>query len=102
MDFVMSVYEYTSSFPESEKFGLSSQMRRASISIPSNIAEGAGRLSRKDFSRYLNISLGSSSELETQLILAYKLGYGDAKLLLSDLEAIRKMLIGLIRSLKSD
>ncbi len=65
MDLVIQVYKITNSFPESEKFGLTSQIRRASVSIPSNIAEGAARESKKEFKRFLYISLGSAAELET-------------------------------------
>ena len=65
----------TSKFPEEEKYGLVSQLRRASISVPSNIAEGCSRKSKKDFSRFLVIALGSCYEMETQLLLSYDVGF---------------------------
>ena len=72
---VKEVYLVTRDFPIEEKFGLASQIRRSAYSIPSNIAEGSGRNSNKDFSRFLEIALGSAFELETQLILAYDIDY---------------------------
>ncbi len=102
MDLVVSIYKYTENFPEKEKFGLTSQIRRSSISIPSNIAEGAGRSSRQDYVRFLYISLGSASELETQIEIAKSLGYIDNnKDLQNKLNSIRKLLIGLIKYQKS-
>ncbi len=92
--FCKDIYEITSSFPEIEKFGLISQLRRASVSIPSNIAEGASRRSNKDFARFLEIAIGSCYELETQLLIANDLGFLKAenlKSLLPKLEAIIKM-----------
>ncbi|MBR8769056.1 four helix bundle protein [Porphyromonas levii] len=71
----MSVYEITRSFPVDEKFGLSSQLRRAAVSIASNIAEGASRSSEIDFARFLEIALGSAFEVETQITMASLLGY---------------------------
>jgi len=73
MDLVIEIYEMTNSFPSDERFGLISQMRRSALSIPSNIAEGAGRNSSKDFARFLAIAKGSCSELETQLEVSYRL-----------------------------
>lgn len=74
---VKDIYAVTAKFPKSEQFGLTNQMRRASVSIPSNIAEGHVRNMTKEFCRYLNISLGSCAELETQLIIAKELGWLD-------------------------
>jgi len=73
--FCSQIYLVTASFPENEKFGLTNQLRRASVSVPSNIAEGCSRSSNKDFSRFLEIALGSTYEIETQLLIAFDLGY---------------------------
>jgi len=73
--FCSDIYMITSKFPESEKFGLSNQLRRASVSIPSNIVEGSSRISNKDFARFLQITLGSAYEIETQLLIAYDLKF---------------------------
>ena len=101
MDFVELIYKITGDFPESEKFGLTSQLRRASISIPSNLAEGSGRKSTKEFIQFLYIALGSSSEIETQLEIAMRLGYMKNQANTFDLLTdIRKLIQGLIRSLK--
>jgi four helix bundle protein len=90
----------TEEFPKSELYGLTSQMRRAAVSIASNISEGAGRNSRKEFKQFLSISQGSVAELETQLIIAEKLGYcSDINSLFSELDEISKMIIGLIKTL---
>ena len=75
IELVKDVYDLTKNFPSDEKWGLINQIRRCSISIPSNIAEGSGRNTNQDFSRFLGITLGSSYELETQLILAEKLNF---------------------------
>jgi four helix bundle protein len=74
IDFVKQVYEITDNFPASENYGLINQIRRAAVSIPSNIAEGQGRNSTKEFRQFLAISLGSLAELETQLIIAKEIG----------------------------
>lgn len=71
------IYSVTSDFPDAEKFGLTNQLRRASVSIPSNIAEGASRSSGKDFSRFLEIAIGSAYEVETQLLISSDLGFID-------------------------
>ena len=72
---VTEIYKSTSCFPKEETYGLTSQMRRCAVSIPSNIAEGAARNSKSEFLRYLYIALGSASELETQIIIAFNLDY---------------------------
>src|SRR5579862_7466163 len=77
MDLATLVYQSTESFPQKEVFGLTNQLRRAAVSIPSNIAEGQGRNSNLDFRRFLGISRGSLQEVETQLELARRLGYLD-------------------------
>lgn len=75
MSLVENIYEITRNFPKEEQYGLSVQMRRSSISVPSNIAEGFTRKQTKEFKRFLNISLGSLAELETQIILSFRLKY---------------------------
>jgi len=75
MELVTLVYRLANTFPSDEKFGLTSQIKRAAISIPSNLAEGAARKSSKEFIQFLHISLGSLSEIETQLDLAHRLGF---------------------------
>ena len=101
MHLVDSIYKVTKSFPNDELYGLTNQMRRAAISIPSNIAEGAARNSKNEFIQFLYISLGSLSELETQTIIANRLGYlTNPNNLLDDIEIIRKLINGLIYALK--
>jgi len=73
--FCSDIYSVTSTFPNDEKFGITNQLRRASVSIPSNIAEGSSRNSNKDFSRFLEIAIGSAYEIETQLLIASDLGF---------------------------
>jgi len=103
MDIAENIYTTTESFPTNEKFGLVSQMRRCAVSVPSNIAEGAGRNTKKEFANFLHISQGSLSELDTQLELSLKLKYIDT----STWDKLNNMLIeedkiisGLIRSQK--
>ncbi len=94
MDLVVEVYTLTKSFPKDEIYGLSSQMKRAAVSIPSNIAEGAGRNSNKDFARFLAISRGSGFELDTQLEIANRLSMiseSDKAHLMNKLEYISNM-----------
>lgn len=100
---VKDIYELTQQFPPSEIYGLTNQIRRAAVSIPSNIAEGQGRNSIKEFRQFLAIALGSLAELETQLIIAMEIGYlTDTVLpeLLMTIDRIRKMLRALAKSLK--
>ena len=97
----LMIYRETSDFPSEEKYGLISQLRRAAISIPSNIAEGEGR-NAKDFQRYLFIALGSLKELETQILISDALGYlgkGKAILLMEKASEIGRLMHGLSRSL---
>jgi four helix bundle protein len=102
MDLVTEIYRVTKNFPKEETYGLTNQMRRCVVSIPSNIAEGAGRNSKKEFVQFLYVALGSVSELETQLIIALNLAYlRDIKQFLYQIESIKKMLNGLINHLKS-
>ncbi|WP_179349213.1 four helix bundle protein [Winogradskyella pacifica] len=93
--FCSEIYAITSKFPDSEKFGLTNQLRRASVSIPSNIAEGSSRNSNKDFARFLQISIGSAYEIETQLLISADLNFIVEKELqscLSELGEIIKMI----------
>ena len=75
MDLAVDMYRVTASFPKEELYGLVSQMRRAATSVPSNIAEGAGRSSKRELNQFLSIASGSMSELDTQLTIALRLGY---------------------------
>jgi four helix bundle protein len=102
IDFVTIVYKQTNSFPKEEIYGLTSQIRRGAISIPSNIAEGAARRNKTEFRQFLHIALASAAEIETQLIISVNLNYipQDIQLeLTSELTIISKMLQGLIKSL---
>jgi four helix bundle protein len=102
MDFVLDLYKITETFPIAEKFGLVAQMQRAAVSICSNIAEGAGRFHPKEYVQFLYISMGSVSELETQLEISFRLGYVKSiEIERETLNRIRKMLIGLIKHIQS-
>lgn len=97
---VTDIYRLTAAFPESEKFGITNQMRRASVSIPSNIAEGSARHHANDFIHFLRIADGSAAELETQLIISEKLGFlTNTEKPVQEIIVIRRMLAALIKSL---
>jgi len=103
ISFVRKIYLLTKSFPSSELYGIVSQMQRAAVSIPSNIAEGAGRDSNAEFSRFVSISEGSAYEIETQIIIAYEIEYiteSEYNNLLHDVRELQRMLSGLKRSLQ--
>jgi four helix bundle protein len=100
IELVKLIYNLTSSFPKEEMYGLTSQIRRSGVSIPSNIAEGAARKSKKEFVQFLYIALGSIAELETQLIISKELGYIHDLKIFDDLERLKAKLLGLIRYVK--
>ena len=101
MDFVTDLYKLTKQFPPSELYGLTSQIKRAAVSIPSNIAEGAARKNTKEFIQFLHIALGSLAEIETQLEISSRLGYIKQPYSLEQKSiSIRRLIIGLITSLK--
>ena len=101
MDLVIAIYKETNSFPKEEVFGLTLQLRRAAISFPSNIAEGAARSSKKEFIQYSYIALGTLSELETQIIISSRLGYHNDESILGEIETLRKMTLNFIKYLKN-
>jgi four helix bundle protein len=96
MNLVEEVYRLTEKMPQSELYGLTSQIRRAAVSIPSNIAEGAARNHDREFVQFLYVSLGSLAELETQLLLAERLKFMNTPPL-DDLSEVKKLLLGLIK-----
>ena len=100
MALAKEIYILTAEFPKEETYGLVSQIRRASISISSNIAEGAARNSNKEFIQFLYVSLGSLAELETQLQLSKELGFLETEDMNGSIERIRRMLLGLIKHQK--
>ena len=105
MDFVTELYRELQRFPVHEKFGLSAQLQRAAVSIPSNIAEGAARKSTRELLQFLYIARGSLSELDTQLEICHRVGYFEKpafERIVGKLEAISKMLNGLIVSLEKE
>jgi four helix bundle protein len=103
--FTLQVYKITSSFPKDELYGLTSQMRRAAVSIPSNIAEGCGRNTQAELARFVHIAGGSASELEYQLILAHDLGYMGDEIypeLNSEINEIKRMLNGFEKAVQAN
>jgi four helix bundle protein len=105
VDLVLKVYRTTQSFPKSELYGLTNQIRRSAVSVPSNIAEGKGRSSDREFALFLSHARGSLLELETQLLVAAKLGYIDpqhSEVLAGKTEQLSKTLNALLTSVRSD
>jgi four helix bundle protein len=104
MDLVVNIYSLAKSFPDSERFGLTSQIQRAVVSIPSNIAEGHGRHGLREYLNHLSMAYGSLMEVETQIQIADRLSYSEksqVQTLLSDTQQLGRMLNGLKRSLRS-
>jgi four helix bundle protein len=104
-DLVLSVYRATAGFPSEEKYGLTSQLRRASVSIPANLAEGCGRHSDQDFARFVDFAMGSASEVEYHLLLARDLGLLDAAAhaVLDDRAVeVKRMLASFLGTLRAD
>ena len=101
MDLVTEIYSVTTNFPVDEKFGIVSQIRRAAVSIPSNIAEGCTRYSDKEVSHFIDIAIGSLAELETQLLISKNLGYIKDDKIMQEICSVGQMLSGLKRHLKS-
>ena len=100
----IEIYKITKDFPKEERYGLTSQIRRASVSVPSNIAEGYGRKTTREYIQALYVAYGSNCELETQILLSGDLGYikpEDLEKLQGVLEDVERMLMGLIRSLEN-
>ncbi len=102
-DLVLKIYGATNQYPKSEQFGLVSQMNRACISIPTNIAEGCGRETQKELIRFLYISSGSAHELDYLILVSQKLGFLDSNIaeeLLTEIDEIKKMIAALIKTIK--
>jgi four helix bundle protein len=102
IELVEEVYKITAKFPKEEIYGLTNQMRRASVSISSNISEGAARGSKKEFIKFIYIALGSLAELETQIVISEKLGYLKNHNLMELIEKQRRMQLNFIRYLKEN
>lgn len=94
IEIVKSIYLLTSELPDDEKFGLKSQLQRCAVSVPSNIAEGSGRSTNKEFRNFLNMSLSSSYELETQLIIVNELFHLEISEIIEKLHEVQRMIIG--------
>jgi len=102
VDLSVELYSITKSFPKEEMFGIVQQIRRAAISVPSNIAEGCARKSSKETMHFLYISLGSLAELETQILISHKLGYiSQVEDIIAKLNKTKQIILGLIRFLKT-
>ena len=99
MDLVKKVYVFTAKLPDSEKYGLINQMQRCAVSIPSNIAEGSGRTTDKEFAYFLKVAMSSSYELETQLILSSELFNYNVEEIITDLKNVQNMIGGFLRKI---
>src|SRR5262245_12233664 len=102
IEFVVAIYKVTETFPKDEKFGLTSQLRRAAVSIVANISEGAARRTTKEFRQFLSHSQGSASEVDTELVISFRLNYidaGDFRRLTGDLDHIGRMITKLSQRL---
>jgi four helix bundle protein len=104
VDFVVNVYKASENFPNEEKFGLTSQIKRASVSIPANVAEGAARTSNKEFLHFLSIAQGSASEVSTEILIAFRLGFLEENKysdLLANSDEIGRMISGFSQHLRN-
>jgi four helix bundle protein len=99
----LSVYRITKRFPDDERFGLVSQLRRSTASVPANLAEGCGRGSEQDFARFVQMAMGSATEVEYHIVLAKDLGYVEAddfEVLTESVQEVKRMLVSLLRSVR--
>jgi four helix bundle protein len=104
VELAVECYKLTQGFPHSEVYGLTSQIRRASVSVASNIAEGYGRKTKQEYVQFLHIALGSLRELDTQLLIAQRVNLAEASkciALLDDIEEMQKLLVATVNKLKS-
>lgn len=105
MDYVVKIYEVSANFPKEEKYGLTAQLRSCVVSVPSNISEGAGRGTNKQFKRFLEFSMGSVNEVQTQVELAYRVNYLAKEIyesLIDEALQIYKMILAFYNSLKDE
>ncbi|MFA6186277.1 MAG: four helix bundle protein [Phycisphaerae bacterium] len=100
--FVLSAYQLSENFPKNELYGLTSQLRRAAVSVPANIAEGFKKRGKLEKARFMNIAQGSLEECHYYLILVKDLGFGDTNILLTQIEEVGKMLTGYITAIRSE
>ena len=102
IELVVKIYKITQNYPSGEKYSLVQQLRRAAVSVPSNNSEGAARKSKKEYINFLSIAKGSLSEVETQLIISYRLEYAEKNILpFRDIRSLRIMISSLIKKLES-